>query len=110
MLPISLVHVCIQTISTACRASSIFNVYVEQREPGRSNVGLRSTLSLIDLAGIESGACQNLINCIQALKEKKPAIPYRDSTVTRVLQVLKRYSHQIVNRLVTQFYLSHLYH
>lgn len=68
------------------RATSVFNVYVEQREPGRNNVGLRSTLSLVDLAGMESGACQSLMDCIQALKDKKP-VPYRDSTLSLVLQV-----------------------
>ena len=69
------------------RATSVLLLEIEQKEPGRSDIGLSSCLTLVDLAGVESNTCDHLIQCIHALSEKKSHVPYRDSKLSRVLQV-----------------------
>lgn len=68
------------------KATSIFMLNIEQREPGRSNVGLTSCLTLVDLAGIECSTCNALVTCITALGQGSKTVPYRDSKLSILLQ------------------------
>lgn len=64
----------------------MFYIHVEQREPGHTNIGLSSSLLIADLAGLESGACDHVVECVSALKSKKPA-NFRSSKLSLLLQV-----------------------
>ncbi|XP_062568662.1 chromosome-associated kinesin KIF4A-like [Saccostrea cucullata] len=79
------------------RAHSVFTITVEQRTRQSSKVGVRSVICLADLAMGEAGGTsdthivaglQGLMNVLSALggPKKGSNIPYRDSTITRVLQ------------------------
>ncbi|XP_067946221.1 chromosome-associated kinesin KIF4A-like [Watersipora subatra] len=75
-----------ETRSHKERSSSVFILNIEQREPGKTNIGLSSCLTLVDLASIESSTCKELVNCINALSQKLSHVPYRESKLSRVLQ------------------------
>ncbi|ESO85910.1 hypothetical protein LOTGIDRAFT_235687 [Lottia gigantea] len=81
------------------RAHSIFNINIEQKEKQSSKVGIRSTITLADLAGCEvqdadadtlqRAETQAILNVITALadsKKKGGHVPFRDSKITRLLQ------------------------
>ncbi|XP_064636448.1 kinesin-II 95 kDa subunit-like [Lineus longissimus] len=80
------------------RSHGIFNIRIEQKDSNSSKVGVKSTVSLIDLAGTETldGKDANagksmaaLVRVISALgdpKKKGGHVPYRDSKITRLLQ------------------------
>lgn len=79
------------------RAHSVFTITIEQRTRQSSKVGVRSVVCLADLAMGEVGGTadthtiaglQGLMNVLSALggPKKGSTVPYRDSTITRVLQ------------------------
>ncbi|CAH1778263.1 unnamed protein product, partial [Owenia fusiformis] len=80
------------------RSHGIFTITVEQRESNSSRMGVKSTISLVDLAGIEGAESQDkgqaksiqaVLSVLSALgdsKKKGGHVPYRDSVVTRLLQ------------------------
>ncbi|ELT92202.1 hypothetical protein CAPTEDRAFT_221227 [Capitella teleta] len=71
------------------RSNAIFTIRIEQKETSANRVGLRSTITIADVAGSsgESGKdeFEHLSNVIGALK-RGGHVPYRDSKVTRLLQ------------------------
>ena len=69
------------------RSTAIFQINVEQKEPGKTSIGLKSCLSFCDLAGIENSTCNTLVDCLQSLSDRKSHVPYRDSQLSRTLQV-----------------------
>lgn len=84
-------------ISSQARAHSVFTITIEQRTRQSSKVGVRSVICLADLAiGEPAGTSVNeavpgvkgLMNVLSALggPKKGSPVPYRDSTITRVLQ------------------------
>lgn len=79
------------------RAHSVFSITIEQKERQSSKVGVRSVLSLAEIAGFDHGSStdpkvvagvQGMASVLNALggSKKGGAIPYRDSVITRVLQ------------------------
>ncbi|KAK7485572.1 hypothetical protein BaRGS_00023147, partial [Batillaria attramentaria] len=80
------------------RAHAIFTITVEQKERQSSKVGVRSTITLAELAGCEAAdsadpkvlaGTQGILNVLSALgdsKQKGGHIPYRESVVSRLLQ------------------------
>ena len=92
------------------RSHSVFSITVQMRESndqGEEEFVRTGKLNLVDLAGSEnigrSGAIEmraqeagninksllTLGRCITALVEKKPHVPYRESKLTRILQVIR---------------------
>ncbi|XP_076117054.1 kinesin-II 85 kDa subunit-like [Mytilus galloprovincialis] len=79
------------------RAHSVFSITIEQKERQSSKVGVRSVLTLAEIAGFDHGGStdpkvvagvQGMASVLNALggPKKGGAIPYRDSVITRVLQ------------------------
>ncbi|XP_069129785.1 chromosome-associated kinesin KIF4B-like isoform X2 [Argopecten irradians] len=79
------------------RAHAIFTIVVEQRERQSSKVGVRSVITIVDLAGTDNrgssdtnaiAGVQGILNVLSVLggNKKGSAVPYRDSVVTRLLQ------------------------
>ncbi|KAI0227726.1 Kinesin-like protein KIF13A [Lamellibrachia satsuma] len=70
------------------RATAIFLINMEQKD-GSSKVGLRSTITLVDVAGVQStdgsSSGKAVTEVIKAM-EQGGHVPYRDSIVTRLLQ------------------------
>ncbi|KAK2186973.1 hypothetical protein NP493_183g04000 [Ridgeia piscesae] len=70
------------------RATAIFFINIEQKDSS-SKVGLRSTITQVDLAGIESADTSSsgkaVLEVIKA-SEQGGHVPYRNSVVTRLLQ------------------------
>lgn len=78
------------------RSHAVATIYVERKD------GRRGVLTLVDLAGSEKSAmlgyqrleeCKSinvslaaLGNCVSALAQKRPHVPFRDSKLTRLLQ------------------------
>ncbi|KAJ8598113.1 hypothetical protein CTAYLR_009500 [Chrysophaeum taylorii] len=92
------------TAATACnerssRSHAAFVIHVERSSRGRA---ARSALTMVDLAGSEKSAgllpqrfeeCKAinlslaaLGNCVAALAQQRPHVPFRDSKLTRLLQ------------------------
>ncbi|KAK2169048.1 hypothetical protein LSH36_12g02042 [Paralvinella palmiformis] len=67
-------------------STGIFYINIEEKQAGSNKVGLRSTITIVDLAGIDaySGA-KNVVSIISALKSGG-SLDYRNSKVTRLLQ------------------------
>jgi hypothetical protein len=91
------------------RSHSIFMVKVEQKDMDKESNAFRSIVNLVDLAGSERAdstgatgdrlkegaainkslsALGNVINALADPKKRAAFIPYRDSKLTRILQVL----------------------
>ncbi|XP_025087513.1 chromosome-associated kinesin KIF4A-like isoform X3 [Pomacea canaliculata] len=80
------------------RAHAIFTITVEQKEHQSSKIGVRSTITLVELAGCEISESANhtvvagnqgILKVLSALgdsKQKGGHVPYRESLVTRLLQ------------------------
>lgn len=79
------------------RAHSVFSITIEQKERQSSKVGVRSVLTLAEIAGFDHGGStdpkvvagvQGMASVLNALggPKKGGAVPYRDSVITRVLQ------------------------
>ena len=79
------------------RAHSVFSITIEQKERQSSKVGVRSVLTLAEIAGFDHGGStdpkvvagvQGMASVLNALggPKKGGAIPYRDSVITRILQ------------------------
>lgn len=90
------------------RATSIFMLNIEQREPGRSNVGLTSCLTLVDLAGIECSTCNALVTCITALGQGSKTVPYRDSKLSILLQVGQLFQFLEFLNIITKLLVLHI--
>ncbi|XP_060080891.1 chromosome-associated kinesin KIF4B-like [Ylistrum balloti] len=78
--------------SHKAKANALFTIVVEQRERQSSKVGVRSVITIVDLAGADyrggTTGTQGILNVLSVLggNKKGSAVPYRDSTLTRLLQ------------------------
>jgi len=76
------------------RAHAFFMIRVEQKESNSSKIGVKASITLADLAGLEgvnaakadgNKGVRALVNVLSTLKSGGH-VPYRDSCVTRILQ------------------------